>query len=227
MRCKRADAFPVLKVKAPKDIHEEFVMVLSNSALACATVKKWAALFKAGQENTKDDPHPGRPSTATNEINVTAVKATVTEDCRTSVWCTAAHLNLSMGSINTILHDHLGIFKVPAQRVSRTLMPEQKFPWKVTCHEMMALSDEDSEELFLRIMTQDEIWDPNFDPETKEKSKQWKNHKSPPPQKFKVTKLVGKVTVTVSRMVAASFCFIVWTWGERSAVIVMPLLEQV
>lgn len=40
--------FLVLKGKAPKDIHEELAMMLDSSALAYATVKKWAAVFKAG-----------------------------------------------------------------------------------------------------------------------------------------------------------------------------------
>lgn len=49
-------------------------MVLGNSVMPYATMKKWAALFKAGRERTEDDPHPGRPSTAINNINVVAVK---------------------------------------------------------------------------------------------------------------------------------------------------------
>ena len=107
--------FLVLKGKAPKDIHEELVMVLGNSALAYATVKKWAAIFKAERESIKDDPRPGRPSTAVNEINCAAVEAMVMEDRRISVRCIAAHLNLSVGSVETILHDHLGVSKVSAR----------------------------------------------------------------------------------------------------------------
>lgn len=83
------------------------------------------------------------------------------------------HLNLSVGSMITILHDHLGVSKVSAKSVLRMLTPEQKFTQKVTSYEIMTLFHECSDNFLLRIVTQDETWVPHSDPETNKESKQW------------------------------------------------------
>lgn len=68
-----------------------------------------------------------------------------------SVFCIAALLNLSVGSVEPIIRGHLGVSDVSARWVVRMLMPEQKFTWKVTSLEMMTLFDEDSEEFLLKF----------------------------------------------------------------------------
>ena len=59
--------FMVMQQKTPKLIHEELQVTLGDSALANPTVKKWAALFKAGRESVQDDARCGRPTTAVND----------------------------------------------------------------------------------------------------------------------------------------------------------------
>lgn len=69
--------------------------------------------------------------------------------------------------------------EVFVQWVPGMLMLEQKFTWKVTSREIMALSDEDPEEFLRRNVTQDKTWVPHFDPEMKMESK-LRRHCSPP-----------------------------------------------
>ncbi|GBP62945.1 Mariner Mos1 transposase [Eumeta japonica] len=53
----------VKKGKTPKEIFEDMVSVLQESAPSYTMVKKWARLFQQGRESCEDDPRPGRPVT--------------------------------------------------------------------------------------------------------------------------------------------------------------------
>ena len=89
----------VLQKKAPKAIHEELAATLGDDSLSYSSVKKWAALFKAGRQSTEDDPRGGRPSTAVTEENVEAVEDLVMNDRRVSVRKIAAETQISVGSV--------------------------------------------------------------------------------------------------------------------------------
>ena len=189
--------FMVMQNKTPKSIHEELQTTLGEAALAYSTVKKWAALFKAGRESVEDDERSGRPTTAVNEDKVKAVEDFIMKDRRVSVRHIAAAMDLSVGSVETIIHERLHMSKVSARWVPRMLTPEQRQVRKETSIEILSLFNEDTENFLNRLVTQDETWVPHFDPETKAESRQWKHSDSPPPRKFKVSKSVGKIMVSV------------------------------
>jgi len=48
-----------------------------------------------------------------------------------------------------------------------------------------------------RIVTGDETWIHNYDPESKQQSMQWKHASSPRPRKFKVQASAGKIMCTI------------------------------
>ncbi|GBP67679.1 hypothetical protein EVAR_90529_1 [Eumeta japonica] len=48
----------VKKEKTPKEIFEDMVSVLHESAPSYTMVKKWARLFQQGRESCEDDPSP-------------------------------------------------------------------------------------------------------------------------------------------------------------------------
>lgn len=189
--------FMVLQKKAPKAIHEELAATLGDDSLSYSSVKKWAALFKAGRQSTEDDPRGGRPSTAVTEENMEAVEDSVMNDRRVSVRKIAAETQVSVGSVETILHEHLHMFKVSARWIPRLLTPEQKQVRKETSREVLDLFNEDPEDFLGRLVTQDETWVPHFDPESNAESRQWKHPASPPPKKCRVVRSAGKVMVTV------------------------------
>jgi transposase len=49
----------------PKEIHSKFIKVNEDSFPSFSTIKKWAAEFKRGRTSLEDDPHEGRPKSAT------------------------------------------------------------------------------------------------------------------------------------------------------------------
>ena len=124
--------FMVMQNKTPKSIHEELQTTLGEAALAYSTVKKWAALFKAGRESVEDDERSGRPKTAVNEDKVKAVEDFIMRDRRVSVRHIAATMNLSVGSVETIIHERLHMSKVSARWVSACSHPSKdKFEKKL------------------------------------------------------------------------------------------------
>ena len=89
---------------------------------------------------------------------------------------------MSVGSIETILHDHLHMSKVSARWVPRLLTPNQKQQRVDSCKELIELESKDIR-FFYRIVTMDETWVHHFDPEMKSSSMQWKTPSSPTPKK--------------------------------------------
>lgn len=179
------------------EIHQRLVNVYGASAPSCRTVEHWAIEFKHGRESVEDDPRSGRPATAQNEEMIEKIEAMVMEDRRISARRIVETLDISHGSVLSILHDQLHMNKVSARWVPRMLTPMQKHARLAICRELSDRAAENQEDFFNRIITMDESWVHHYDPETKEASKQWKHTDSPPPKKFKVRPSAGKVMLSV------------------------------
>ena len=78
---------------------------------------------------------------------------------------------MSVGSIETILHDDLHMSKVSARWVPRLLTPNQKEQKADSCKVLIDLESKDTR-FFDRIVTMDETWIYHFDPEIKSSSMQ-------------------------------------------------------
>ncbi|GBP20642.1 Histone-lysine N-methyltransferase SETMAR [Eumeta japonica] len=61
------------KGKTPKEIFEDMVSVLQESAPSYTMVEKWARLFQQGRESCGDDPRPGRPVTALKDTGFSEI----------------------------------------------------------------------------------------------------------------------------------------------------------
>ncbi|XP_041366729.1 uncharacterized protein LOC121381476 [Gigantopelta aegis] len=58
------------------------VVTLGEDAPSYDMVKKWAAEFKRGRENLKDDPRPGRPITVTTQETIAKIHDIIVADRR-------------------------------------------------------------------------------------------------------------------------------------------------
>ena len=154
------------------------------------TVKYWVRKFKSGFLSIHDSPREGRPNFVVTEDSVCQVKTLVLEDRRVTVRQLAAITKMSVGSIETILHDHLHMSKVSARWVPRLLTPNQKEQRADSCKELIELESKDTR-FFYRIVTMDETWVHHFDPEMKSSSMQWKTPSSPTPKKARVEPSCG------------------------------------
>ena len=114
-----------IKGKAGKEIHGELADVYGSSAPSYAQVKLWVGKFKRGRTSSEDKARSGYPVDANDEEMCRKVRDLVCSDRRIKVEETAQVLGISHGSGSTNLHDRLGMRKLTARWVPKSLSDEQ------------------------------------------------------------------------------------------------------
>ena len=102
--------------QSPSAIFEEIFSVYQEECPSYETVKYWVRKFKSGFLSIHDSHREGRSNFVVTEDSVCQVKILVLGDRRVTVKQLAAITKMSVGSIETILHDHLHMSKVSATR---------------------------------------------------------------------------------------------------------------
>jgi transposase len=69
----------------PNEINSKFIKVYGDSSPSFSTIKKWAAKIKRGRTSLEDDPHEGRPKSATTPEIIEQVHNMVLDDWRMKV----------------------------------------------------------------------------------------------------------------------------------------------
>ena len=182
---------------SPKDINLRMTNVYGDQTPSTSTVKRWAAEFKRGLKSIEDDPRGGRPPAATSPELCSAVEQLVMGNRRIKVHQIAEEVGISVGSVETILHEKLGLSKVCARWVPRMLTSVQKADRVEASRELLAYYESDPDGFCSRIVTGDETWLHHWDPESKQESMQWKHVDSPPPRKFRSQPSAGKIMATI------------------------------
>ncbi|GBP29723.1 Mitochondrial uncoupling protein 4 [Eumeta japonica] len=160
----------VKKGKTPKEIFEDMVSVLQESAPSYTMVKKWARLFQQGRESCKDDPRPGRPVTVVTEENVRKIEKLVLADQRIKLWQIAEELHISKERVGEIIHEHMNMRKISARWVPKMLTPFDKQRRLQTSKDFLELVGDNIDEICDRIVTVDETWVRQYDPESKQEN---------------------------------------------------------
>ena len=101
--------FLTLEQEEPQKIHERLVSVYKDDAPSRTTVFFWERQFRLGRKSVKDDERPGRPRTSTSHELCGIVERLIMSDRRFTILDIAAELDVSYGSVFTILHDGLGM----------------------------------------------------------------------------------------------------------------------
>ena len=91
-------------------------------------------------------------------------------------------------------HQHMT--KVAARWVARLLTAKMKEERIRSCKTLLEFV-KDNHNRFTRLVTLDETWLYQYDPEMKCQSKQWKTREEPTPKKAKVSRSAVKVMLTV------------------------------
>ena len=143
---------------------------------------EWHARFKRGRTSLEDDERSGRPSTSSTPKNVETIRWLVHEDRPRTIKEIAPIVNVSYGTVQTILTCDLNMHRVAAKFVPRLLTPEQKEHRVAICEELRQRALDDPS-FMSRVITGDESWVYGYDPETKQQSSQWKSPGSPRPKK--------------------------------------------
>ncbi len=171
--------------------------VYHDSAPPNPTVYRWIQEFRAGREAVDNAPRSGRPSTAQTADMVAAVQQIVDQDRRVTIDAIAEDLGISHGSVHSILMKELGLSKLSARWVPRALRDEHKMQRAECAVNLLNRIDENAADFYQRLVTGDETWIYQYDPESKIQSKEWRPRGPSGPKKFRAERSVAKVMATV------------------------------
>ena len=178
-----------------------------------ACVCKWYKEFKLGRKTLADDPRQGRPLSAVTPANVAAVKRLIREDPRITHRQIQDTLGIGTAAVDVILHKHLGVRKRCARWVPHALSDDQKRVRVEWCEEMLTKFHNGESKAVWEVVTGDETWVYQFDPQTKQQSAVWMFPDESTPIKYRRSRSTGK------KMVASFF-------GKVGHVATIPLDEQ-
>ncbi|GBM92183.1 Mariner Mos1 transposase [Araneus ventricosus] len=109
------------------------------------------------------------------------------DDKRLSLRMMAEELKISLDSVRNIIHEHLQKRKICARFVPNNLSDEQKQHRMETSGDFIDACDRNPQ--FLEtIVTGDDSWCYQYDPETKRQSMEWCSSSLPHPKKCRLTK---------------------------------------
>lgn len=170
-----------------------------ESSVSRSLVFKWHKRFRDGQESVADDVRPGRPRTAVSPKVIDSVKSIVHEDRRVTIGeiISALNVDISYGSVQSILTETLKMRRVCARWIPRLLKDEQKARRVDVARDFLRKVEQEGDSFLDDIITMDETWLHMFDPESKAESSVWKHTNSPPPKKARVIKSMAKVMFVI------------------------------
>jgi len=92
-----------------------------DQTMSQKNVYKWYKQFKEGRESVEDENRSGRPLTSTDEQHVNEIKNLIIKNRRLIIRDLADTVNISFGSVQTILKDILCLKKVKSRLVPKTV----------------------------------------------------------------------------------------------------------
>ena len=171
--------------------------VYGISAPSYAQVKFWVREYKRSRTSLEDETRSGRPSDSTEEEMCNKVRDLVYSDRRIKMEAIANALHISHGSVSTTLHDWLGMHKLTARWVPKSLSDEQ-MATRASVYSALLKRFRSKEDDFLsRLVTVEKTWVHYYEPENKAQNCQSVGPGSPRPKKFKTQPSAGKMMATV------------------------------
>jgi len=174
--------------KSGNEIRKMLVQVYGDNAMKKTAVYKWMKHFSEGRENVTDEERSGRPATSRTEENIARMRQIARENRRLTVRSIIEQVNINSETVRKIVTEDLDMRKACAKMVPKELTEEQKGRRVTICQDLLERQDD----ILGHVITGDETWVYQYDPETKRQSAQWKNANSPQPKKFRRSKSRAK-----------------------------------
>ncbi|KFM73297.1 hypothetical protein X975_07259, partial [Stegodyphus mimosarum] len=108
------------------EIYGQLHEVYGENAMSRQAIAKWCNMFENGRTDIDDAKREGRPPTATNSEIAACVNECILANRRITINKISNELDISHGSVDKIIADHLEFRKVCAQWVPRLLTEEHK-----------------------------------------------------------------------------------------------------
>ncbi|UYV69054.1 hypothetical protein LAZ67_6002185 [Cordylochernes scorpioides] len=127
-----------------------------------------------------------------NAQNVQNITDLIKENPRTTLLELEQNTGISKTTIGRIVTKDLKLKKTPAKFIPRFLTNEKKLCRLATCENMLEMTRTDPEWKD-KIITGDETWVYDYDPETKRQYAEWRGQGEPRPKKSRILKSRNKV----------------------------------
>ncbi|XP_071879535.1 protein GVQW3-like [Anas platyrhynchos] len=173
--------------KMGKETHNMIKEAYGDAAMGRLGVFEWRKLFREGRERVGDDDHSGRPLTSKTNENVLRVKNLLNRVHRMSIRMIVDDLSIPQTQVFEMVKENLAMRKVCAKFVPRVLSEEQKANRKAICQDLLHHVNEEPDFLD-NVVTSDEMWVSEYDPESKRQSTEWHTPVSPRPKKARMSK---------------------------------------
>jgi len=144
------------------------------------------AQFKRCDFSACDAPHPGRPKTVTTPETIDQIHELILEDRRISAKSIAEQLVISRERVGSIIHEDLDMRKLSAKWDPKCLNADQKRQRCQLSEQLLEFFRRDPNDFLSRLVTMDETWLYQYDPETKQQSMDWRHSGSPHPKNFRM-----------------------------------------
>ena len=171
--------------------------VYGSSAPSYAQVKFWVGEFKRSRKSLEDETRSGRPSGATDEEMCNKVRDLVYSDRRIKMEEIANAIHISHGSISTTLLDRLGMHKLTARWVPKSLSDKQMATRSSVYSALLKWFRSKEDDFLSCLVTVDETWVNYYESENKAQSRQSVGPGFLRPKKFKTQPSAGKVMAAV------------------------------
>ena len=150
--------------------YEKLQRAYGEHSLSRAQVFRWHKSFLEGREQVEDEPRAGRPSISKTDDSVERVRSLVGSDRRLMLRMISSELNLNRFTIHQILTQDLGMRKVCTKMVPKNFTTEQKATQRDVCLDLLGRLEREPE-FFSRVITGDESWILEYEPDTKRQSR--------------------------------------------------------
>ncbi|CAH1999396.1 unnamed protein product [Acanthoscelides obtectus] len=175
----------------------ELLSVFGNEAPHQSTISRWYGEFKRGRVSLSDDSRLGAPKTAVTEENVDVVRKLIIEDRHVTYRDIEASLKISKTSIQTILHEELGVRKLVPRWIPHLLTEEQKVARVNGCQKTLDRFNSGNSKNVYSSVSGDETWIYYYEPENKRQSAVWVFQSEEKPTKVIRSRSVSKKTVAI------------------------------
>jgi histone-lysine N-methyltransferase SETMAR len=189
--------FMVREGETASRAYGRLVTVYGDLCMSRTRAFEWFKRFKYGRTSIDNNTRSGRPATAVSELNISKVNELIRGDRRLRIKDIMRSANIGAHAANEIIHERLGFSKVCARWVPRSLTADNRETRLNICADLFERYDSEGDGFLRRIVTGDETWIHQFEPESKRQSMQWRHISSPPPRKFKIVPSMQKVMATV------------------------------
>ncbi|GFU41222.1 hypothetical protein NPIL_661871 [Nephila pilipes] len=156
-----------------QECFDELNSLYSDKAPSYSTVKNWYNEFNRGRCSIQDESRAGRPKSVIVPEKINAVRELIKQDRHVTYREIEASLDISMTSINKILHEHLSVKKICSRWIPHNLTNAQKKARVDWCKEMLEKYIQGTSKAVYNIYTGDESWIYAYEPETKQQSTVW------------------------------------------------------